>query len=334
MVKKTQPHQSVLHTDAGDFLPVRVASLVTNSVTNFSLYVRPNSQKQPVLYREKALPFSEEARARLEDNKVEELYIEASQEEDYRHYVEQNLGTLLTDERVDTEEKSNLAYMATHGLIREVLESPRSTETVQRARVLVLDLVDFLLEDKASLSGLIQAMSFDYYTYTHSVNVFVFSVALAQRIGFKDSDTLRELGDGALLHDVGKSLVDPDLLNFPGIYNAEQLEKMKKHTVFGHTLLTEHGLISASALDVVRHHHEKLGGQGYPDGLDGDTITPFARICAIADVFDALTTTRTYKDAMDSFPALKLMNEEMLQGLDQEYFRIFVAMMGNPEGAD
>lgn len=333
MKRPVQLQESVLKTDAGTFVPIRLASLLVDSVTDFNLYVLPSAKEHPVLYREKAVPFAETDRTRLRDNEVDVLYIEASQEDEYWQYVERNLGRLLKDEAFDVREKSSLAYSATQGIVAQVLDSPRSPQTIVRAQELVLTLVEFVLEERAALESLIDVMSFDYYTYTHSVNVFVFSVTLAQRTGVGDPRALRELGDGALLHDVGKTELDPGLINFPGTYSPEQFENMKLHSVFGHDLLKKHGLLSERALDVVRHHHEKLGGGGYPDGLDGDEISSFVRICTIADVFDALTTQRSYKDALPSFPALKLMQEEMSAGLDEGLFRAFVEMMGNPGSA-
>jgi HD-GYP domain-containing protein (c-di-GMP phosphodiesterase class II) len=96
--------------------------------------------------------------------------------------------------------------------------------------------------------------------------------------------------------------------------------------------MAEHGGLADVALDVTRHHHEKLSGSGYPDGLAGGEILPPVRICTIADIFDALTTRRSYKDAMGSFPALKLMRDELLDEIDRDLFQIFVEMMANPRG--
>ena len=84
-------------------------------------------------------------------------------------------------------------------------------------------------------------------------------------------------------------------------------------------------------MDVVHHHHEKLDGSGYPEGLSGEELSPFARICTITDIFDALTTRRAYKDSLGSFPALRLMQEEFGAKLDKGLFRVFVEMMGRPD---
>jgi len=155
-------------------------------------------------------------------------------------------------------------------------------------------------------------------------------MSLAMRLELCDGDTLFEFGMGALLHDIGKYKIDLSIVNCPGKLSREQWEEIKLHPVYGDEILRERGLPSALALDIVRHHHEKLTGLGYPDGLKAAKILPLVRVCTIADIFDALSTRRAYKDAIPTFDALKLMKQEMREELDQQYFGEFVAMMGNP----
>ncbi len=316
-------------TEAKIFIPVRLASLRLDTVTGFDLYVRPRPGDPPVLYREKALPFDESVRRRLEENEVRELFVSTSQEKEWRRYLERNLSAVLQDPALGIEEKSELAYSSTQELVRETFETPRSNEMIQRARQVVISMVGFMLREKGALASLMKVMSFDYYTYTHSVNVFVFSVALARRCGYDDNRALRDLGQGTLLHDVGKSMLDPALVNFEGKYTPAQFREMKKHPLQGHVILKRQGTLSALALDIVRRHHEKFGGNGYPDGLKEPQISPFVRICTIADIFDALTTERSYRNSMDSFAALKLMKEENAKDLDPKFFRTFVEMLGD-----
>ena len=105
---------------------------------------------------------------------------------------------------------------------------------------------------------------------------------------------------------------------------------MKRHPEQGHAMLAATGAVSEIALDIVRHHHEKIQGGGYPDNLKGSSISRFVRITAIVDIFDALTTDRLYQKARTSFAALKLMRLKVANDLDPDLFRIFVGMMGHP----
>ena len=314
-----------LVTAAGTFLPVRISSLVLDTVTGFDLFTRPAEGAPPVLYRERKLPFTAADRQRLQDSGVLELYVPESDEANFRRYIESNLVDILRDTAKDSVEKASLAYYCSQGLVAEVFDDPRSTASIERSKTLVMNMAEYMLREESALSNLMKVMAVDYYTYTHSVNVFVFSVSLAQQCGIKNFRALRELGEGALLHDIGKSQLDPELVNYEGEYSEEQLEQVKLHTVYGYELLEKQGSFSPLTLSVVRSHHERANGDGYMDGLKGDQINPFARICAIAEIFDSLTTERPYKGALKSFNALELMRDE--EDLDPRYFRGFVEML-------
>ncbi len=317
-----------LVTDAGTFLPVRITSLVVDAVTEFDLYTRPDGGAPPVLYRERKLAFAAADRQRLQDSGVLDLYVTEADETNFRHYIESNLGNILRDTAKDSTEKASLAYYCSQGLVADVFDDPRSTERVERSKALVMNVAEYMLQEESALSNLMEVMSFDYYTYTHSVNVFVFSLSLAQNCGIENIEALRELGEGALLHDIGKSQLDPELVAYKGKFNDEQYEQMKLHTVLGYDLLEEQGCFSPITLSIVRSHHERVNGNGYPDGLKGDEINPFVRICAIAEIFDSMTTERPYKGAAKSFNALELMRDEIRDDLDPKYFKAFVEMLG------
>ncbi len=158
----------------------------------------------------------------------------------------------------------------------------------------------------------------------------MFAIALGERIGKYDRKTLYELGLGALLHDVGKSKIDDAIINKKGPLTSEEFNEIKKHPIYGEEILKETDLIPRRSYLAVRQHHEKINGTGYPDGLKNGEIDEFGRITCIADVFDALTTKRSYKDALPSFPALKIM-KEMDNAFDEYLFNEFVLLLGEKE---
>ena len=315
-------------TDEGTFLPVRITSLVVDALTDFDLYTRPHEDAPPVLYREQNLAFTAEDRIRLQESWVVELFVTEADETKFRHYIESNLSAILLDKAKDSEEKASLAYYCSRGVVADLFDDPRSGESIRRSQALVQNMAEFMLQDESSLSNLMRLMSFDYDTYTHSVNVFVFCLSLAQHRGIKNIEALRELGEGALLHDIGKCRLDPELVAYKGVYTKEQFEQMKLHTVYGYELLEEQKCFSPITLSIVRSHHEKVNGTGYPDGLKGDQINPFIRICAIAEIFDSLTTQRPYRKASKSFNALEMMKDEIQEEIDPDYFKAFVKMLG------
>jgi len=309
------------------FVSVPVATLRLDAATEFDLYLPPRGGKPPVLYRNGHLAFTEEAKARLDAGKIGRLLVPAKQGSVYRRYIERNLGSILSDPSVPMEERTTLLYGSAKGLVKEILDDPRSGGLLERAGNMVEHMVQFMFAESRSFQHLMRVTSFDYYTYTHSVNVFVFSTGLAQRLGCSQEEAL-DFGQGGLLHDVGKSQIDPTIVNCRGKLSDEQWQEMKKHPVYGQDIMQQQGEENPVILDVIRHHHEKLSGNGYPDGLAGDELSLWVRISTIADVFDALTTRRSYKEAMDSFPSLRLMKEEMSKDLDPDVFRAFVELMG------
>jgi putative nucleotidyltransferase with HDIG domain len=324
----TQPIQNTI--EAEGFLSIPVHTLRVDMVTSFSLWIAPRPGAAPVLYRGENLPFTEEIRERLESHGVTRLYVSNAEKELVRHYIERNMEALLSDPEVPVEERSELMYESAQHLVREAMEDPRSGKLVERSSEMVPHMVSFIYNQKRSFQCLLRVCSHDYYTYTHSVNVFTYCVALAQHLGCPEEEVKR-FGLGALLHDVGKSSLPLDVINSPGQLSDEQWQLMRMHPVHGYDILVEQGMKDPIVLDVTRHHHEKLNGKGYPDRLAGDQISSWARICTIVDIFDALTTRRSYKEARLSFESLQFMRAHMADEIDLNLFRGFVALMGQQE---
>lgn len=311
------------------YFTIRIDSLRTDQVTGFALYLPPQPGREPVLYRDAEFPFTEESKQRLRDNKVDTLLINKADRRAWLRYTEKILPDFLANPSVSVNERAGLLYESAQGLVQEILTKPDAGEMVQQSRNMVDGMVGFLFKESTSFYELMQLTSYDYYTYTHSVNVFVYSVSLANRLGIKGKE-VNEFGHGALMHDIGKRKIDAAVTNSKGKLTEEQWEQMQTHPVHGYEILVESGEKSTIALDVTRHHHEKLNGRGYPDGLKGDEISKWARITTIADIFDALTTKRSYKDAMDTFIALRFMKEKMWDEIDRDLFMAFVSMMAKP----
>jgi len=312
---------------AASYRAVPVDLLRPEEVADFDIYLLPGPGKPYVLYRKKHLPFTAEAKERLETHRVTKIHIRGDQEADLRRYLERNLGTILDDSDVPPDEKAEVLYGSMVGVVEDVLADPRAGDMVPRSKQIVENACKFLYGQGNSLEHMMRVCSFDYYTYTHSVNVFVFTMTLGAKL-FDQGYLVSEVGPGALLHDVGKSKIDPGIVNCKGKLSAEQFEIMKLHPVYSDEILREKGGVPAVSLDMARHHHERIRGGGYPDNLKGDAVSKEVRIVTLADIFDALTTRRSYKAPIDSFPALKLMREEMSEHLDMELFAVFVQMMG------
>ena len=314
------------------FRPIPIATLVPDTIADFDIYVRLGKDEYPVLFRSRVLPITMGVLKRLSENRHECILIPTSQNKEYAEYLEQHLEAVLTDESVPVAERSHVLYTTAHSMVENILADPESTDMMRSSKDLVASTAGFLLREKSAFEHLVGLVSNDYYTYTHSVNVFVYSFSLANRANLADQKTLLEFGEGTLLHDIGKSSIDPKILRSKGKLTEDQWKEMRKHPVTGFEVLKDHGVFSELALHVTRHHHEKMHGGGYPDNLKSNSLDPLVRVSTIADIFDALTTRRSYKEAMSSFHALKLMHDEMSADLDPDLFKTFVELMGNPQG--
>lgn len=167
-------------------------------------------------------------------------------------------------------------------------------------------IVDQILEDKTVSLDLVDMRAFDDYTYRHSVNVAVLSTVIAMGMGYSRDD-LVELCASAIFHDLGKLLIDKDILNKPGKLNAMENEVMRRHPQMSYDMLAEKWNISAKVRMGALCHHENEDGSGYPNGLSGEHIHPFAKIIHVADVYDALSSKRPYKEACSFSEALEYL---------------------------
>lgn len=198
---------------------------------------------------------------------------------------------------------------------------------VDSAQTLVEEISDSVMRNPGALIGLARLKTKDDYTYMHSVAVCALMVALARQLGLNDSQT-RAAGLAGLLHDIGKMAIDSDILNKPGRLTDEEFVAVKRHPTAGFNMLRESGNVGNIALDVCLHHHEKIDGTGYPKGLKGDQISLYARMGAICDVYDAITSNRPYKQGWCPAESLRKMAEWANGHFDEKIFQAFVKSIG------
>ncbi|MBF0327785.1 MAG: HD-GYP domain-containing protein [Nitrospirae bacterium] len=211
-------------------------------------------------------------------------------------------------------------------IMEELLENPRSGEAIKKSHDMVNHIVDTILESNDAVYDLLDISKYDFYTYTHSVNVAVMSIGLANAIHLERKE-IEKLGLGAMLHDIGKSNVPSEVLNKQGKLTSTEYQIIQSHVVEGEKILREHRHIPEESFPAVTQHHEKLTGKGYPLGLDNKKISLFGRITAVADCYDALTTPRPYKPAFTPFYALSILVKEK-QDFDCELLKEFIGMLG------
>lgn len=171
---------------------------------------------------------------------------------------------------------------------------------------LIEEITQSVSNNSYALISLVRLKTNDDYTYMHSVAVCALMVALAKNLGM-DENGCRDAGLAGLLHDLGKANLPLELLNKPGKLSASEYDLVKRHPQYGHDLLVQSKLSNAAVLDVCLHHHEKIDGSGYPEGLKGDDISLLSRMGAVCDVYDAITSNRAYKPGWDPADSIAQM---------------------------
>jgi HD-GYP domain-containing protein (c-di-GMP phosphodiesterase class II) len=217
--------------------------------------------------------------------------------------------------------RSKQAVMALYGDARlgRAVQAASCAATVE-------DITRSVSRSAGALISLGRLKSIDEYTYLHAVTVCALMVALAKQLGL-DDDLTREAGMAGLLHDVGKVGIPEAILNKPGKLTDAEFALMRSHPEVGHRLLSGHPGFSPHSLDTTLHHHEKFDGSGYPHGLKAESIGLLARMCAVCDVYDAVTSQRCYKSAWPAADALGEM-AKWSGHFDRDVFRAFLSCIG------
>ncbi len=199
--------------------------------------------------------------------------------------------------------------------------------SAEAAGALVEEISSSVIRNPGALISLSRLKTADDYTYMHSVAVCALMVAVGRQLGLDEAE-IREVGMAGLLHDLGKALMPLEVLNKPGKLTDEEFRIIKSHPVEGHRLLVEGGSVGEIPLDVCLHHHEKVDGSGYPDRLKDEQISLFAKMGAVCDVYDAITSNRPYKAGWDPAESIRKMTEWRQGHFDERVFQAFVKSIG------
>jgi putative nucleotidyltransferase with HDIG domain len=309
----------------GRFLPIYLDSMRPDTVPKFDLYIDQGGTM--VLYRSSCTPFTDENRRSLLENNVSRLFVSAGDRGAYQLYLEQNLKAIVHDSEVRESVRAGIVYDSAKYLMEELFARPEMGENINRSKELVESTVGFVLTSHAAFKSLLEVMSFDYSTYTHSVNVCALTLGLAQHIGIRDPKDLKILGTGALLHDIGKTKIDDSILFKTAPLNDSEREVIRRHPQWGCDILEETDLIDRESYFPIIEHHERENHTGYPHGRGSHELHLYGKMTALADVFDAMTTRRVYRPAMDAFPVLKTMFDDV-GAFDRRLLEQFAQMLG------
>lgn len=234
-------------------------------------------------------------------------------------------GSSRGDEIVRAKQLIGEAKQATTKLMHDV-KLGKCMDMVQVTNI-VDQMTESVLRNGDALVSLLRIKTADEYTYLHSMAVSALCLSFAQGLDLSAAQ-VKQIGIGGLLHDIGKMKVPLEILNKPGALSEKEFEIMKRHVKEGEIALQEYPNLDHACTCVTSHHHERLDGTGYPEGLKGDQISLFGQIAAIVDIYDALSSERCYKKAMTPTDALKKLFEWSQSYLNRQLVEKFVAHLG------
>lgn len=230
------------------------------------------------------------------------------------------------DPDIRPEVKARVVYHCSRQVMEDLFQNP-SAGFISRGKQAVTHIADLIMNDDDTTSHILKIVSHDFTTYTHSVNVGIYGLFLAKRLyGTSSGHDMHELGASFFLHDLGKVKIDPSIINKPDRLSKREMEIMRSHPYQSYKVLEETKHLNHECSVIAMQHHEREDGTGYPRRLKGDEIHDYARICCIADVYDALTARRSYKSAFSPFQSLQIMKEEMLGHFHKDIFENFVML--------
>lgn len=275
---------------------------------------------------------------KLKNNGIDYVYIDATDEEDtIKQLYSGNAEKVIMEHQdnimknyINLEEVKNgkVIYSESVKIIKSVLLDARSGKMFNEsaAKLVASNIAEVTMRNRGVLSSISKLKHYDDYTFLHSMNVGVFASSLAAHLGMNHKD-IERIAQAGILHDIGKMMVPPDVLNKPGKLTEEEYKVMKSHVQIGYDFLLQQGLPDRM-LNLPHEHHERYDGSGYPQGLRDEEISIEGKIGAVVDIYDAITSDRVYHKGMEAPSALRLMFKWTDSHINRKVFDFFVMNVG------
>ncbi len=300
-----------------DYFNVRVGSLTPELALPFDIYLQIRDRY--IHYLRVGDSLRAEKLAKIGDSG--RFYIPNTQRQTFKDFIHGQ----LENESIAAKEKAEILRESSLSLVEEIYENPDVGAALEDSKKLIHQFVKFMEQEPEGMDHLISLSTHDFYTYNHSLDVGVYALGIGRLAGYTEEE-LTELGRGALFHDIGKKWVDVDIICKKGALDDVEWAQMKKHPEFGLQILSEYD-VSDAIKACCFEHHESFLGNGYPQELPGSDIHPMARIIAITDTYDAMTTQRSYNQPMTPKDAIEFMTKKLKDRYDPELLRILREVM-------
>lgn len=310
-----------METPANSFFRIRLSTVRPEKITTFDIYILINQKH--ILYLR--------AGDKLGDGKIELLhqrdngnsfFVKNADRDIYRLWVREELNSSL----ISPNDKAKILRESSIALMEDLFENPDVNKALDDSRPIIKDFIDFMEVAPEAMGFMLSLSGHDFYTYNHSLDVSIYSLGLGKALSYNAKD-LEELGVGSLFHDIGKRNVSLDILCKKGGLDEAEWAQMKMHPQFGLTILNQHPNMSDAIKAACFEHHESWAGNGYPQQIAGNEIHPFARIVAITDTYDAMTTQRSYNVPLQPFDAVTMMRDKLAGRYDPEILKAMYSVL-------
>lgn len=287
-----------------------------------NLYQKPADADGFVLYCAENHPLDQMDLDRLHGRGVTRLYIEGAARESFQQHLRE-----ILDPSAEVETPITAKAGALNDVVRDVLEtqfkSGDTDSTVAEAERLGAITADIISHDEFAAGDLCRVLHHDYATFTHSANVAFYAGMLAAELGYGTED-VQQIATAGLLHDLGKLKIDEKILCKPGKLTDEEFAIIKSHPAIGFDQLALREDLTEGQLMMVYQHHERLDGKGYPVGVVESEIHPWAKICTVVDVYEALTSHRPYRSPMPRSKVFEIMRRDSGKAFDSEVLECWI----------
>lgn len=308
----------------GSYVPVAIDTLLPGTAPPFDLYLKQGARGRFVLFCERSFELSLESMLRLSDNGVQALYVEYEAREEYCRYLQ---DSLLKNSELTLAQRYTLTMATTKTVFDTAYTQNDVAGVVDVVKQVAEHISTRLLGQATVMRQVFDLMFHDYSTFTHASNVSIYSVALSRAMGVTNLAELSAIASGALLHDIGKRHISPMILNEPHGLTDKQKALVRRHPQLGYEDFCHDSELSWGQLMMIYQHHERLNGTGYPVRINGDEMHPWAKLCAVADVFDALTSARPFRRAFSLDDAIRHLRGREGTEFDSEIVECLISLM-------
>jgi HD-GYP domain-containing protein (c-di-GMP phosphodiesterase class II) len=329
---------SMYYDESTRYLPVSLRSIKAGAFAGCDLYLQTvvNSEIKYVLYCKGDKLFDDERKESFVKKNINRMFVAKNGRTQYMRYMENNLEQVMHDEMTPLQKRMQFAYDIAVNIVTDSLNRYRGFINIERARDWVTVMLNFILSDadKSVFTQMMKVLVYDGDIYKHSVNTAIMGLLFGHYLSIPANELLT-IGTGLLLHDIGKTGMDPQIKekDFSKL-SREEKEQLTKHPELGYMLLSNSGNLPRDGCLIAKQHHEQYNGKGYPEGLKNEDIHYYSRIAHILDEFETQMSHYSMDSETSVFLGLQKMVRQMDGSFDKELLKEFISFVHDSSSED